>query len=118
LFAGVHDIIVYEGVITATIVGAWAPFIQEMIAAGHDYIIGYLDTPLDTCRENIAKRRETSKINRGPFNDALFVRKAKSIAQTRPKFQALGIPTFDLRYGVPLDEQTFMRDQQVQGCYP
>jgi len=92
------DHVLCEGVLAATVSGSWLEFLKGMHTAGHDVLIGYMDTPVTQCLANIADRQERAGKVR-PIKEDLVRDKYQSINRTRTKFEAAGIPTMTLHYG-------------------
>lgn len=93
--AAVYDHVICEGILASTVAGSFVEFFSKMQAGGKPVAVCYLDTPVDICLARIKMRQELAGKVRDIKTDQVRD-KVKSIAATRAKFDAAGIPTYSL----------------------
>jgi hypothetical protein len=86
--------VVFEGALVSCSLGSIG---EEMVARKRSCVVAYLDTPLEVCIERIQKRR-LKKGNTQPLNPKNTELKFKSIGNTRPRFEALGVRCVTIDY--------------------
>lgn len=94
--ARMADHVICEGVLASTVAGSWLKFFQgrEQLM-GHHVLVGYLDTPVETCLERIRERQARAGRVR-EIKEEQVRDKVRAINATRAKFEAAGIATIDL----------------------
>lgn len=90
--------VVAEGVLASTVAGSWLDFLLNYKS---QTIIAYLDTPLELCLERITARQIAAKGEAREIKVDQVRAKVRAIEATRAKFDAAGIRTVTLRYGMP-----------------
>lgn len=87
--------VVFEGALVSSCVGS----LGEAMATRHkkDCVVAYLDTPLQTCLDRIARRR-AKKGTTKPLDPKNTESKFRSVAATRAKFDELGVRTVTINH--------------------
>lgn len=95
-----HDLgyhVVFEGILASITFQRYADLAEQV---GRDKMLfGFLDTAKEQSFANIAERRKSSKITRGPFNEGLFDSKITMLRRNRERLIADGYRVLDLRFG-------------------
>lgn len=91
--------VVFEGALVSSCVGS----LGAAMAKRKDCVVAYLDTPLQTCLDRIAKRR-AKKGDTRPLNPTNTNNKFKSVAGTRAKFEALGVRCVTIKHKKAVDQ--------------
>lgn len=92
----VYDHVICEGILASTVAGSWVTaFDAIQVATGQKVVIAYLNTPLEVCLQRIrGRQRAAGKVR--DIKEDLVADKIRSIAATRPKFEAAGFRTVTL----------------------
>lgn len=91
--------VVFEGILPSTVYSTWKEFGTRV--QGENFVIAYMQTPLDICIERVKQRREAKGRPSEGFKEQLIKNKFKMIESTRRKALDDGLRVVDL----PLDQE-------------
>lgn len=105
-----HDLgyhVVFEGILASITYQRYADLADYV--GKSNYVFGFLATTKEQSYANIAKRRESSTVVRGPFKDDLFDAKVAMLARCHARYIAEGYRVEDLAFGRATDQiDTFL----------
>ncbi len=104
-----RPVILFEGLIVTSVWGRWAQMAQEHPEYG--VVFAFLDTPLDTCRANVAKRNQNKPRSGDPVRQDRNLRdKFETCQRQIPKGKEAGLDIRMIRYEHGLEDLEMIID--------
>ncbi len=95
--------VLFEGLLISHLFGRYQALDRELTEQGHQYIWGFLDTPLELCLERVIERREASGRARGPFNPKNTTQKWHDMRRVFKKCEASKLDARWIDHTNPID---------------